>query len=209
MASPEELPPLEPPADAVRQSAEEILSRPEFEQPAPTLWDRIQQAINDAIEALVDSVFGAGRNGVVALLVLALVAAAIGFLIFRLVRSSGTFQRDEARSGVSIEPLRPASDWDAMARAHAEAGEWRDAIRCRYRALVARLAAADVVDEIPGRTAGEYRLEVRSRRPEAAEPFGGATDLFERVWYGAGDATAEGEAVLVERAGETLERARS
>ena len=62
-------------------------------------------------------------------------------------------------------------------------------MRCRYRALVARLAAGGAVDEIPGRTAGEYRLELRRTRPDAAPAFTEATDLFERAWYGHADVT--------------------
>ena len=35
----------------------------------------------------------------------------------------------------------------------------------------------------PAGPPGEYRRELAEARPEAAEPFGRATDLFERAWY--------------------------
>jgi hypothetical protein len=57
-------------------------------------------------------------------------------------------------------------------------------LRCRYRALVADLATRGLVDEIPGRTTGEYRRELASSLPSALDEFSGATDLFERAWYG-------------------------
>ena len=79
---------------------------------------------------------------------------------------------------------RPFTAWDAEADRLEGEGRWREALRCRYRSLIARLAGAGVVDEIPGRTAGEYRTLVGGARPQVGEPFAGATDLFERAWYG-------------------------
>ena len=70
------------------------------------------------------------------------------------------------------------------AEAHERAGEWKLALRARYRSLVADLASRGLVDEIPGRTAGEYRAEVAETVPGVASEFAGATELFERAWYG-------------------------
>jgi hypothetical protein len=41
-----------------------------------------------------------------------------------------------------------------------------------------------VVEEVPGRTSGEYRGEVGRNLPTSADAFAGATELFERAWYG-------------------------
>ncbi len=41
-----------------------------------------------------------------------------------------------------------------------------------------------MVDDVPGRTAGEERAAVALARPPIAAPFAGATELFERAWYG-------------------------
>jgi hypothetical protein len=57
-------------------------------------------------------------------------------------------------------------------------------LRCRYRALVADLAGRGLVDEVPGRTTGEYRAEVGENVPRVAPEFAGATELFEAAWYG-------------------------
>ena len=54
---------------------------------------------------------------------------------------------------------RTAAQWRAEAAAHDAAGRWREALRCRYRALVAELAGRGLVEEIPGRTSGEYRIQ--------------------------------------------------
>jgi hypothetical protein len=57
--------------------------------------------------------------------------------------------------------------------------------------LVADLAARGVIEEIPGRTAGEYRVEVTEAAPRVGPEFAGATELFERAWYGSRPTGAE------------------
>src|SRR6266508_4274462 len=55
------------------------------------------------------------------------------------------------------------------------------------------LAVLGVVAEVPGRTSGEYRGEVSRNLPNASEAFAGATEVFDRAWYGR-QPTGEGEA---------------
>ncbi len=110
--------------------------------------------------------------------------AAIGLIVV-LTRYSRSLRPDPSiRPAVDVETGRPARDWLREAVEHERVGEWRDAVRCRYRALVAELAADGLIEEIPGRTTGEYRAFVASSVPTAAPPFAGASDLFERAWYG-------------------------
>ena len=184
MASPEELPPPRPTAEEVREAAEEVLSRPEFREPPKSLYDRAMEAINDALERLLSTLLGGGRSSTAAWIALAVVIGVIAFLVVRIVLAARRDPASGARFTVATEVRRPAEEWDKDADLHAREGRWRDAVRCRYRALVARLATAGAVDEVPGRTAGEYRDEVRRTRPDMAPPFGEATDLFERAWYG-------------------------
>jgi hypothetical protein len=112
----------------------------------------------------------------------------------------GRRRRPDAAAGsgtdVVVDDRRPATAWAAEAARLEAEGRWRDALRCRYRALVAGLAGAGVVEEIPGRTAGEYRLLVRQSRPAVDEPFGGATDQFERAWYGEADTGPDDTAAI-------------
>jgi hypothetical protein len=56
---------------------------------------------------------------------------------------------------------------------------------------VADLAARGLVEEVPGRTAGEYRRQVDAVVPEVAPAFDGATSLFEGAWYGGRSTGAE------------------
>lgn len=84
-----------------------------------------------------------------------------------------------------LDPLaRPADEWRAAAGQAEAAGDWRAGIRLRYRALLAELIAAGVIDDLPGRTAGEYRRAVTAAVPTVGVATASATDLFERPWYG-------------------------
>ena len=194
MASPEQLPPPEAPADEIRRAADEIVSRPEFLPEPQTIWERVVGWFRDRLADLLSALFSGGRTSIVAWAALIVVLAVVAFLIFKIVTTMRANPTAAPTFDVTTERRRPAVDWEREAQEHAAAGRWREALRCRYRALVARLAAAGAVDEIPGRTAGEYRLEVRRTRPDAAPPFTEATDIFERAWYGHADVdTADDE----------------
>lgn len=92
---------------------------------------------------------------------------------------------DEVEAGyVQVDRSREPTDWRAEAEAHRRDGRYRDALRCRYRALVGDLARRGLIDEIPGRTTGEERVQLREVRPVAAASFDAAADLFDGAWYG-------------------------
>jgi len=90
----------------------------------------------------------------------------------------------EEVGGVVVDRRREPSNWRADADAHRRAGRFRDALRCRYRALVGDLARRGLIDEIPGRTTGEERAQLHDVAPRAAPPFDRAADLFDGAWYG-------------------------
>jgi Domain of unknown function (DUF4129) len=104
---------------------------------------------------------------------------------------------------------RSAAEWRAEAEAQERAGAWREAVRSRYRALVADLAARGLVEEVPGRTAGEYRREVGEALPAVATDFAGATELFEVAWYGRSDTGAQEASQLRDLSDRVLQRARA
>jgi hypothetical protein len=170
--------------EQARRTAEEVLSRPEFagrrtllQAVGEWLWERFTRVLELAIEAAT----GGGIWTIVVAVLFGLLVAAVGVLVWRVLRG---VTADPARATGVAAVTRPATDWRAEAEAHERAGAWRQALRCRYRALVADLATRGVVDEVPGTTAGEYRGQVRRGAPAAAGHFDGATDLFERAWYG-------------------------
>ncbi len=169
-------------ADRVREAIDAILARPEF-APEPRSWlERGRDLVLERLAELLQAMFDAGAGGVVGwtiVVVLALAAVLLALRFSRGLRADPTVAPDASRP-----PLRPATDWWADAAAHEAAGEWRAGLRCRWRALVADLAGRGLVEEVPGRTAGEYRQQVAAALPAAAPDFDAATALFEAAWYG-------------------------
>lgn len=194
-----DLAPPEAPPDEVRRIADEVLADPVFDRPGPGLVARARQEVGellqDALDALVDGSGSAGGWAVVAVLV------AVAVLL------AGRFARGVQRDpGSAVGAVggdgRPVTDWSREAARLEAQGEWRAALRSRYRGLVAALAASGVVDDVPGRTAGEHRAQVARTAPQAAAEFDSATALFEDAWYGGrpvGAAEASRLATLAER----------
>jgi len=161
----------------------EVLARPEFRRAASTsILERAREWLAEHVLRLLTRIFGVASGGNLALVLWLLLIAAVAVLVWRFSR--GLSRDPEVGSALPGMPRRSAAEWRAEAEAHERAGEWRQAVRCRYRALVADLAGRGLVEEIPGRTAGEYRGEVAGAIPAAAAAFSGATELFERAWYG-------------------------
>ena len=97
----------------------------------------------------------------------------------------GDVPDDDALAGtVIIDRSREPRGWRDEAERHRADGRLRDAIRCRYRALVGDLARRGLLDEIPGRTTGEERSQLRLSAPNAVPFFREAADLFDGAWYG-------------------------
>ena len=141
-----------------------------------------------------------------ALLWLLLIAAVVGllFLLVRFVsertgggRNTPAKADDDdddddlvERDAVAVDRSREPLNWRSEAEEHRRAGRFRDALRCRYRALVGDLARRGLIDEIPGRTTGEERAQLRRVIPDASRPFNAAADLFDGAWYGHRDVDA-------------------
>ena len=182
--SAQETPPPAPTPDEIRSGADEILSRPEFQPPPKSLYQRVMDELSERLAEVLELLVRGGRGAVLAWAVLAVVVGGVVFLLVRGLRRDRSRRTGPGTEDVVIDGRRPAADWAAEAARYEAQGQWRDALRCRYRWLIASLAGAGVVEEVPGTTAGEYRTMVGAARPAAAEPISGATDLFERAWYG-------------------------
>lgn len=185
--------PVHDPA-AVRELAEEILDRQEFQPPEPTLLDRIADWIGDRIDDvlpgssdggnLAGPTAGAGGSSVLTSVLLVLAVVAVGWIIWRLFSQPRRRRVAEEEPPTEIEVHHSAEEWAEQALGHEAEGRWKDGLRCRFRALVERLADEGLVPERAGRTSGELRLDVADSLPAAADAFGRAADLFERAWYG-------------------------
>lgn len=193
-------------ADAAAAAVADVLGRPEYADLEPGLLDRVVGALLEGFGRLVATFTGTATGSVIGWGVLALLLVVAAVLAVRAVRG---LRGDAVASAAATadDVGRTPDEWLADAAAHEEAGRWRDGVRCRHRALVAGLAAAGRLDEVPGRTAGEYLADLRERAPEAGEPFATATAAFERAWYGSGDVDAADARAVAEASVATLEAA--
>jgi Domain of unknown function (DUF4129) len=193
--------------EQVHRAADEVLSRPEFREAAPPPLSRILGWVLDRLGELLAVLADASAASLLGLLLFLAILGAIAFLAVRFAR--GMTRDPEVAAAIIAVPRRSATQWRAEAEVHERAGEWRQALRCRYRALVADLAGRGLVEEVPGRTAGEYRVAVERNAPLAGQAFAGATELFERAWYGR-TPTGAGEVTRFrDLAGSVLDRAGS
>ena len=197
-----ELRPPQRDAAAARDAARRVLERPEYRRPAPTLLQRARSWAIRQLERMLGALFGAGRGEVVFWVVAAAALLATVVLVVRFGR--GVTADRSRRTTVTAAGRRSGAQWREEAEAHEGAGRWRAGLRCRYRALLADLAERGLVDDVPGRTAGEYRREVGERAPAVSEPFDGATALFERAWYGNRPTGVEEAAAFDQLAGRVL-----
>jgi len=195
-AAPPPVPTQDP--DEVRRVADEVLGRAEFGDPGRSpLWRAIDWVLRQ-----LDRLFGGGDDGRVGFdvgqggsggsrwLTVVLLVAAVAAAVLVVLRSRrGSWRRRPVRRdeppAVEVDGHRPPDAWDELARRLEADGRWHEGLRARFGALVGRLQDAGLVDDLPGRTSGEYRREVAAALPEGAAPFADAAELFERAWYGA------------------------
>lgn len=173
--------------DTIRRTAEEVLSQADYaEAGGPSLLDRALQAALEQLGRLLLRFDGDGGAGSI-VAALALVAIVLA-LLTAVVVFLGRLRRGATVSTVVTGPIgRTPVSWADEAERHLREGAYREALRCRYRETLAVLAAADLVDEVPGRTTGEYLHAVTTALPAAADPFATLTGRFEDVWYGGDD----------------------
>lgn len=176
--------------EEVRRRADDILSRSEYQwDDSENVLDRIARWIADR---LGDVGGPAGVDGSlptwVGWAVLVALGLLIAFIVYRMRHNLRLNPKVPVPEGtVVVAEGEDDVDWAAEAERHEAAGRWRDALRCRYRALVGELGERRVIPDLVGRTAGEFVADVARTNPPASPAFSAATDLFERAWYGGED----------------------
>jgi hypothetical protein len=181
-----------PPAGEVRQRAHDILSGSEFGR-HESVVQRVLDWIGDQLSRFT---FGIGGGpGFVGDLVSLAVFGGVVVLLVVLVRAFLRRTRLERRPpdddlSIQLEEGRAAVDWRTDAERFEATGQWREAMRARYRELVTALVEERVLADLPGRTTGEFLTEYAGARPEGRAAFEELTALFEGVWYGGAETGA-------------------
>lgn len=179
----------EPAPGDVRDTMRDIFERSEFARER-SWWERFLDWLSRRLGdvggdgATVAPGWGGALADIVVWVVLAVLVVALALLIRTVVRNRlPRRRRRRAEVVVEVTEQRSTAEWRASAEQHEAVGAWKEAIRCRYRELVARLVADGVADPRPGRTTGELRGDVNGTAPGAAPEFDRATELFEMPWY--------------------------
>jgi hypothetical protein len=172
--------------DDANRRADEILDDPKFDEPPKSVIERIFEWIAEQLDKIPFPDFGVPGGGggeVIGWIFIALLAVLAAFLLSKTTWSRRR-RRDEPDFVVGSEVVRTQHEWVSEAERYEAEGQWKQALRCRFRALVGALVDRGVVRDIPGRTTGEYRVEVGRNAPAVAAPFAGTAELFDRAWYG-------------------------
>ncbi|MBT5757659.1 MAG: DUF4129 domain-containing protein [Acidimicrobiaceae bacterium] len=203
-----ELPPSEVSAEEARDVADQVLSGRAYVEAArpPSLQERAFDWIADLIGDLFNALSSTGGRGIIAWVVIIGFGLLIAFLVTRLMRNLDPLPAPpaSARPIVEITESRSAGDWLADAIAAERNHDWRTAIRCRHRSLVAELLDLEIVTARPGLTAGEIAHEVAQARPAAAATMHEATWLFKDTWYGSHHADAAATAAFADLAHQVI-----
>jgi hypothetical protein len=141
------------------------------------------RTITEAL-AKASAVMPGGGLGLV-LLVVALIAVIV---LLRL--NLGPLRRSDilGERGMSAR-AKTAEDYRREAVEFAAAGDWREAVRARFRAVIRELESRGVIDQRAGRTAGEIAAEASASMPSVAADMRAAAETFNQIWYGGRAAT--------------------
>lgn len=176
-------PPVHDP-QAVRDAADAILADPRYDVPPEPLPERILGWFSEQLGKVLGSAVGGGAGTVIAWAIVIGAVSSVAYLIIRYGRVGRIELPAARRPSTMVELTRSPREWRAEAEALEADGRWREGLRARHRALVAELVGRGVIPDQPGRTAGEYVLDVRRRLVPATDAMVEATDLFEAAWYG-------------------------
>lgn len=196
-----------------RDDVAEVMSRPEFQYPKSAM-ERVGEWIAERLNRVFDggapevggaTTFSAGFGTLLGWLVLALAVAAIVVVVVLVVRRWIPAVKPEVDepTEAEVEHRRRASEWSREAVDHEARGEWKLAMRARFRELVRTLVDRGQVADLPGRTTGELLADVAVTTPSAVDDFHTACLLFELPWY-ADQPTGEEENRRVRRCSEAV-----
>ncbi|CAN5788163.1 hypothetical protein BH23ACT10_BH23ACT10_18710 [soil metagenome] len=172
-------------AERIRQVTDRVLS--DYGSAEPGLASRALRWVLDRVAQIIAAVIDAGGDGAGVALLGALIVGCgmLAWLLLRRVRRDRAHQSPPGAIGG-----RTARDWQADARRFEADQGWASALRCHYRALLADLITAGMIDEVAGRTARGYLRDVTEAAPDTAEPMTAVTVAFEAAWYDRREVTA-------------------
>jgi hypothetical protein len=181
-----------PASKKTASALKDILARPEFQdkhnQPkGPTLMERLLQWIAKHLGGLGSGLLAAGGTAlwiaviVIAAILVLLVYWAVNRIWARMSREPDKAASPGAEENLSAQGLRD------LAQKTAAAGDFRSALRYRFRSVVNELGVVDADRQ----TNWQLLRLVRKQHSFATKDFAELIALFEDCWYGGRTAGAE------------------
>lgn len=173
--------------DGAREEAERELRKQVYhvrdESPVQRFVTWLLDRLDDAFQAAINVTPG----GLPSLVVLAVVLVAI--VVALRLGLGPTGLRDALTDRRRGAAAMSAAEYRAEAERLAAAGDVKEAVRARFRAVIRELEERAVLDPRPGRTAGEIAREGSAAVPAIGADLRVAAGTFDQVWYGRRDAT--------------------
>ncbi|MFC3451843.1 DUF4129 domain-containing protein [Amycolatopsis speibonae] len=182
--------------DTARLRAAEELSGSAYQNAKPS-W--LSEAFNWVLEKLLsflDTVNSAVPGGIFAVLLLIVVLVVL-VVVIRL-RSGPLATSAKSGRAVFAGQRKASGEHRKAAEEAASRGDFDDAVRERFRAVVRSLEERALLDEKSGRTADEAANEAGLLLPDVAVPLRAGARLFDDVHYGGIPATGDGYRSLSE-----------
>ena len=139
-----------------------------------------------------------GADAVIAVVVV-MVVVIVGYVLFQLYRNKQPSAPDEGAANGPVEtaltsdPMsalaKPPESWAGLADELAARGEYREAIRHLYLALLSRLHRDGAIDYDPTNSNWDYLRHFKGQ-PARKAPFRDLTLRFDFAWYGNLDVTS-------------------
>ena len=188
-----------------RDTADEILSRPEFQEAQPSVVQRATDWIFEQLGQVLGGVVGSGGGYIIGYLILAVAATLAAYLVWKFFprrRLVGSDDDIDIEHRTTVRLSR--KEWLKAAAEAEAAGDWDRAVHARYHALTTGLADDEKLAPEPSTTSGEHRArfaagdqadEQVDGDQQATAPnqvkvgvFNRATDRYEEVWFGGAEA---------------------
>lgn len=195
--------------DEDKRKLAEILSRPEYQEPAPKPPEEnlFAKWIREFLQWLEPHLprFGdgsapdlSGSVTVVQYLLIGFIVTVVGFLAYKLLpliaprfrKRSEVEKESRVILGETIREDVSSKDLFADAEMLARKGDLRGAIRKGYVALLCEMSDRKLIGLAHHKTNRDYLRDLRARR-EIFNEMSGLTGSYERHWYGSQDARSE------------------
>jgi Domain of unknown function (DUF4129) len=178
--------PLDVPIDVGRQEAADAarheLSKAIYADARPSLAQRVVSWIAKTILDALNSLVAVAPGGFLGLLALVVIVVVVVLVVRR--RMGPLHRANAADLPVFVGRLRSAAEYRAAADTAAARGDWDEAVRQRFRAIVRSLEERDVLEPRAGRTADEAVSAAARALPSCAHALGEAARSFDDIAYG-------------------------